>query len=66
MLADILTKAVFVAGIEKGFQIIDQIPGAACLAVGADYRLYESENWRAQLYDVDGDFTPPEAARLPA
>ncbi|MDR1131046.1 MAG: FAD:protein FMN transferase [Oscillospiraceae bacterium] len=66
MLADILTKAVFIAGVEKGFQMIDQIPGAACLAAGTDFRIYVSGNWRARLDRISGDFTSPEETRRPA
>lgn len=56
MLADICTKIVFVYGVEKGFKIIDNVPGVACMAVTTDYQVYESSNWNLQIDDLDSKF----------
>ncbi len=56
MLADILTKATFILGVEKGFEIIDSMPGVACLAVTDDYEIYKSLNWQLAFDDVSKDF----------
>lgn len=56
MLADILTKATFILGVEKGFEIIDSMSGVACLAVTDDYKIYKSSNWQLSLDDISKDF----------
>jgi thiamine biosynthesis lipoprotein len=60
MLADILTKVVFVSGIEKGFKVIDGIPGVSCIAVTSDYKIYKSAGWKSELSDLDPEFTEVE------
>lgn len=57
MLADILTKTVFVSGIDEGLKIIDSIGGVSCMAVGTDYKIYKSLNWKTKLDKVDSEFT---------
>lgn len=57
MLADILTKTVFVSGIDEGFKIIDSIGGVSCMAVGTDYKIYQSSDWKTQLNKLDTQFT---------
>jgi len=56
MIADILTKATFILGVDKGFRIIDGMPGVACLAVTTDYKIYKSSNWKLPLDNVSSDF----------
>lgn len=57
MLADILTKATFVLGVDKGFQVIDSLSGVSCLAVCTNSKLYKSSNWKLTLNDLSSDFT---------
>lgn len=57
MLADLCTKIVFVYGVEKGFAIIDKIPGVACMAVTTDYKVYQSSKWDVELVDLNSKFT---------
>jgi len=57
LLADILTKVTFVSGVDKGFKIINSLPGVSCLAVTTDYKIYKSTNWKTQLDDLNPDFT---------
>jgi len=57
MLADILTKVTFVCGVEKGFRIIDGIPGVSCMAATTEYKIYKSLNWRLQFDEISPDFT---------
>jgi thiamine biosynthesis lipoprotein len=57
MLADLLTKATFVSGVDKGLKIIDSIPGVSCLAVTTDNKIYKSAGWKLQLEDLSSDFT---------
>lgn len=57
MLSDILTKTVFVSGIDKGLEIIDSVKGVSCMAVTTDYKIYKSSNWKIQLNNVDTEFT---------
>lgn len=57
MLADILTKTVFVSGIDKGLEIIDSVPGVSCMAVGTDYKIYKSSSWKIELKKIDSEFT---------
>lgn len=56
MLADILTKTVFVSGIDKGFKIIDSIPGVSCLTITSDYKIYKSSNWNKDLNNLSSEF----------
>ena len=56
MLADILTKAAFVSGTERGFAIIEGLEGSSCMAAGSDYRLYCSQDWKLTLSSVSPDF----------
>jgi FAD:protein FMN transferase len=57
MLADILTKVTFVLGADKGFKLIDTLPGVSCLAVTTDYKILKSSGWNVQLDDVSSDFS---------
>ena len=57
MLADILTKTVFVSGVDKGIKFIDSIPGVSCLAITTDYKIYKSSSWKKQLKSLNADFT---------
>ena len=56
MLADILTKITFVNGIDKGFSIINSIPGVSCIAQTTDYKIYKSSAWKIPLDDLSPDF----------
>ncbi len=60
MLADILTKTVFVSGIDKGLKLIDSIPGVSCIAITTDYKIYKSSNWRIPLIQLNSEFTMME------
>ncbi len=57
MLADILTKITFVSGVDKGFKIIDGIPGVECAAITTDGKIYKSTGWEHDLGQVSPDFT---------
>lgn len=57
MLADILTKTVFVSGIDKGLKVIDSLPGVSCMAVTTDYKIYKSSGWKIQLDKLNPEFT---------
>lgn len=57
MLADILTKATFVSGVDKGLKEIDSIPGVSCIAVTTDNKIYKSSGWKLQLEDLSPDFS---------
>lgn len=56
MLADILTKVTFVSGVEKGLNIIDQLPGVECLAITTDDKIYKSSGWSLGVEDISSDF----------
>lgn len=56
MLADILTKVTFVSGVEKGLNIIDQLPGVECLAITTDEKIYKSSDWSLGVEDISSDF----------
>ncbi len=60
MLADILTKITFVSGVDKGFQIIDGIPGVECIAITTDQKIYKSSGWKHDLGEIAADFTVAE------
>jgi len=57
MLADLLTKAAFVSGTDRGFAVVDGFEGCSCMAAGSDNRLYCSQNWTLTLSSVSPDFT---------
>jgi thiamine biosynthesis lipoprotein len=57
MEADILTKVTFVSGVDKGFKIIDSIPGVACLATTTDNKVYKSSNWKLQIDALSEEFS---------
>jgi thiamine biosynthesis lipoprotein len=57
MEADILTKVTFVSGVDKGFKIIDNIPGVACLATTTDNKVYKSSNWKLQIDALSEEFS---------
>jgi FAD:protein FMN transferase len=57
MLADILTKITFVSGIDKGFKIIDSIPGVECIAITTDQKIYKSSGWKHDVEEISPDFT---------
>lgn len=57
MLADLLTKAAFVSGTDRGFAVVDGFEGCSCMAAGSDNRLYCSQNWTMTLSSVSPDFT---------
>jgi thiamine biosynthesis lipoprotein len=57
MLADILTKVTFVSGIDKGFKVIDGIPGVSCLAVTTDNKIYKSSAWKFAVDEFSPEFT---------
>lgn len=57
MLADILTKTVFVSGVDKGLKLIDSIPGASCIAVTTGNKIYKSSNWKTELKSLNPEFT---------
>jgi len=56
MLADILTKVTFVAGVDKGFKIIDSLHGISCMAVTTDYKIYKSSKWKTQVDNLSSDY----------
>jgi len=56
MLADILTKTVFVSGIDKGLKVINSIPGISCIAITTDYKIYKSSGWNIQLNKLNTEF----------
>jgi thiamine biosynthesis lipoprotein len=56
MLADVCTKIVFIYGVEKGFQIIDNMQGVSCMAVTADYQVHKSANWNVQISNLDSEY----------
>ncbi|WP_163192550.1 FAD:protein FMN transferase [Clostridium thermarum] len=56
MIADILTKTVFVSGIEKGFEFIDGIKGVSAMAVTTDYEIYKSSRWDKELRNLNTEF----------
>lgn len=56
MIADILTKTVFVAGVDKGLSFIDTIQGVSCIAITSDYKIYKSSNWNVKLDKLDSEF----------
>lgn len=56
MLADILTKTVFVAGIAEGYKIIDSLQGVACLTITTDYKIHKSSNWKKDLKIISPEF----------
>ena len=57
MLADILTKTVFVSGIDKGLKIINSVPGISCWVVTTDYKIYKSSVGRYNLDKLNPKFT---------
>lgn len=57
MLADILTKITFVSGVDKGFEIINNIPGVSSIAETDDFKVYKSNNWKNELESLSPDFT---------
>lgn len=60
MLADILTKVTFVLGTDKGFQIIDSLPGVECLAITTDNKIYKSTGWEDGVENISTDFSVAE------
>lgn len=56
MLADILTKTVFVSGIDKGLKVINSVQGVSCMAVTTDYKIYKSSGWMIHLDKLDPKF----------
>ncbi|AJH00721.1 thiamine biosynthesis protein ApbE [Clostridium beijerinckii] len=56
MLADILTKTVFIAGVDNGLKFIDSLQGVSCMAITSDYNIYKSSNWNIKLDKLDPDF----------
>jgi FAD:protein FMN transferase len=57
MLADTLTKVTFVSGVEKGFKIINSLPGVSCMAETTDYKIYQSKAWNKSVDNLSPDFT---------
>jgi thiamine biosynthesis lipoprotein len=60
MIADILTKTVFVSGIEKGIKFIDGIEGVACIGVTSDYKIYKSSRWEKEFRNLNTEFKMAE------
>ena len=56
MLADILTKTVFISGVDNGLKFIDNIQGVSCIAVTSDYKIYKSQNWNINIDKLDSEF----------
>lgn len=56
MIADILTKTVFVSGVDKGLKFIDSLQGVSCIAITSDYNIYKSSNWNIKLDKLDSEF----------
>ncbi|MDG5857146.1 FAD:protein FMN transferase [Clostridium beijerinckii] len=56
MLADILTKTVFIAGVDNGLKFIDSLQGVSCMAITSDYNIYKSSSWNIKLDKLDPEF----------
>lgn len=56
MLADALTKIVFMLGPEKGMQIIDSIPGVSSEATTTDYKVYTSKEFKTYFSNLNASF----------
>lgn len=56
MIADALTKTVFVAGVDTGLKFIDNIQGVSCMAITSDYKIYKSSNWNIKVDKLDPEF----------
>lgn len=56
MIADILTKTVFVLGVDKGLKFIDSLQGVSCIAITSDYNIYKSSSWNIKLDKLDSEF----------
>lgn len=57
MIADILTKMVFVSGVDKGLEIINSIPGVSCMVITSDFKVYRSTGWKVEMTDWNSEFT---------
>lgn len=56
MLADLLTKLVFVLGPEKGMEILDSIPEVDYLAVTTDFEIYTSPGLKGKIQNIGPEF----------
>lgn len=56
MLADLLTKIVFVLGPEKGMKILENIPKVDCVAVTPDYRVYTTPGIKDNIQIINQEF----------
>lgn len=56
MVADILTKMVFVSGVEKGLKLIENMPGVSCMVITSDFKVYRSSYWNVEMTDWNPEF----------
>jgi len=56
MIADALTKTVFVSGLDSGLKFIDNIQGVSCMAITSDYKIYKSSSWNIKIDKLDSEF----------
>lgn len=56
MLADLLTKIVFVLGPQKGIKLLESIPGVSCMAAASDYKVYTSPGMQGLIENLSTDF----------
>lgn len=56
MIADVLTKTVFVSGVDNGLKFIDNIQGVSCIAITSDYKIYKSSSWNIKVDKLDSEF----------
>ena len=56
MIADTLTKTVFVLGVDNGLKFIDNIQGVSCIAITSDYKIYKSSSWNIKVDKLDSEF----------
>ncbi len=56
MLSDILTTVIFVLGPQKGLEFVNSVEGVECEITGTDGRIYTTEGFRQQFFDINNDF----------
>lgn len=56
MLADLLTKIVFVLGPEKGMKILETLPDVECMAATSDYKVYTTPGMKDKIQNLSSDF----------
>ena len=56
MIADVLTKTVFVSGVDNGLKFIDNIQGVSCMVITSDHKIYKSSSWNIKVDKLDSEF----------